>query len=378
MAEVTPDTQKRKEGRRSAPAPAPARAPEGAAITGWRTWAVVGVVLVGGVVGWKLIGSSYKGDVETICNAEKNSGFTMQKDMSKVTQYVRAHLETPEGNQLYSALTDAKLLDRAKRLQTEANAQKLGACPSVAAYQQIAAEGEYRSDLQRLCSSMTFPKLGELDDDGRLSKLEEWIDQHARSPRTKELGEPLRQGAAADRAKLLRDSASKMDVFSCDVAKILEGPVLPAKGKGVPMVRPYATPQINGPLDAGDLAKAVVTVTPAMNDCYKKGLEGKADLEGKLAVKLRFDPSGKVGGAAPAEVTVGDRDVVQCIVQALKGMQVPALKGPLVTALLPLELTTAGLAGAPAAASTPAAASASAPGAASAQPSPAASPRGGP
>jgi hypothetical protein len=332
---------------------AAARDQDGGLLTGWRTWTVVGVVFVGGVVGWKLIGSSYKSDVETICNAEQNSGFTMQKDLSKVTQYVRAHLATPEGNQLFSALSDAKLADRSKRLQGEADAQKLRSCPLVASYQQVAAEGEYRSDLQHLCSSLNFPKLGEMDDDGRLSKLLYWIDQHAKSPRTKELVDPLRQAPPAGRAALLRDAGVKMDVFSCDVAKVLEGPVLPPKGKGPPAVRPYSAPQINGTLDGADLGKALAAVTPTMNDCYKKGLEKNPDLEGKLAVKVRFDPSGAVANTAPAEVTLGDHEVAQCILQALKGMKVGAVQGPLVTALIPLELTTATVAPATTATATP-------------------------
>jgi hypothetical protein len=347
-ASSSPAPKKKKSAPPSQPQPSRARDTGGGLLTGWRTWAVVGVVFVGGVIGWKLVGSSYKSDVETICNAEQNSGFTMQKEPSKVTQYVRAHLATPEGNELFSALSDAKLAERAKHLKSEADAQKLSACPLVASYAQVEAEGEYRSDLQHLCSSLNFPKLAELDDDGRVNKLEDWIDQHAKSPRTKELAEPLRQGSPSARAALLRETTTKAGVYSCDVAKVLESPVLPAKGKGPPTVRPYATPQINGTLDAADLGKALAAVTPAMDDCYKKGLDKNPDLEGKLAVKVRFDPSGAVASTAPAEVTLGDREVSQCILQALKAMKVSTVQGPLVTTLIPLELTTAGPSGAPA------------------------------
>jgi hypothetical protein len=353
MAEATStETRPTKKAKKATPAPAPP--PEGGLLTAWRSWAVIGVVLVGGVIAWKLLGSSYKGDVETICNAEKGSGFTIQKDASKVTQYVRAHLATPEGNQLYSTLSEAKLHDRAKRLRSEAESLKIDACPAVTSYEQVAADGDYRADLQRLCSSTTFSKLGELDDAERLAKLEDWIDKEARSPRTKELADPLRQGGGAERAKLLRETASKVDVFSCDVAKTLEGPVLPSKGKGPPMVRPYSSPQVNGVLPDADLAKALADVTPAMNDCYKKGLEKKPDLEGKLAVKVKIEPSGKVGSVAPADVSLPDRETAECVLQALKGMKVPPIAGPLVTALIPLELTTAGVAGVEGSASAPA------------------------
>ena len=357
MAEAS-STEKRpkKKSKAKAPKAAPAQTPppaEGALITAWRTWAIIGVVLVGGVIGWKLLGSSYKSDVETICNEEKGSGFTLEKDGSKVTQYVRAHLATPEGNELYSGIGEAKVHERGKKLQTAADGLKVGACPAVTAYDQLAAESDYRVDMQHLCSSLAFPKLGELEDDARLAWLEDSIDKDARSPRTKELAEPLRQGPGAARAKLLRDTAGGVGVYTCDVAKTLEGPVLPSKGKGLPQVRPYAAPQVNGVLSTEELAKAMVEVIPQMNDCYKRGIEKKADLEGKLAVKVKIEPNGKVGSVAPVDVQVPDRETAECIMQALKGMKVGGTIGPLVTVLIPLELTTAGVEGAPGAPGAP-------------------------
>jgi len=349
MADPPSTAPKKKKKSKAQPA-ATVRAPGGDAglLTAWRTWALAGLVLVGGVVAWKLVGSSYKGDVETICNGEKASGFTIAKDMSKVTQYVRSHLATPEGNELFSTLSDAKLVDRAKRLDTEAANLKIGSCPMVAAYQQVAAEGDYRSDVQRLCSTVTFPKLAEQDDDTRLARIEEWLDKSAKSPRTKELADPLRQGTPADRAKLLRDTGVKIDVFSCDLAKVIEGPVV-QRSKGFAQVRPYAEPQINGVLAVDVLAKGLVDVTPAMNECYRKALDGKPDLEGKLAVKLKIDTTGKVTGALPADANILDKDVTTCILSALRTMKLPANDGPMVTALVPLQLTlSASPGGAPA------------------------------
>lgn len=353
---------------------APPPPPEDAGgVTAWRTWALVGAVLVGGVIAWKLVGSTYKGDIETVCNGEVASGFTMDKDMSKVTAYVRQHLATPEGNTFYSSLSDAKLTERAKKLQDEANRIGIRSCPAVASIEKISAAAEYRSDVQRLCSNSTFPHLGELDDDARLQKLEDWIDQQAKSPRTKELGAALRQGTPADRAKLLRDTATQIDVFSCEIAKTLEGPILPAKGKGPPVVRPYAEPQIIGVLKAEDLAKALAMVTPAMNQCYQAGIARKPDLEGKLALRFRVDPSGKVAGVQPAETTLPDKETAACIIQVIGGMDLPKNAGPLVTVLLPLELTTAGFAlpvGAPPASIAAPATSGSAPGRRAVPPSP--------
>ena len=317
-------------------------------VTDWRAWGIAGGLLVFGVIGWKLLGSTYKGDVRTICDGETDSGYTLEKDMSKVTAYVRQHLATPEGNTFYSTLSDAKLIERAKRLKSEASTLGIGSCPMVAAFEKAAAEGDYRGDLQHLCSSVAFSHLAEQDDAARLQRLEDWIDQGAKSPRTKDLAEPLRQGATpADRAKVLRDAAAKVDIFSCELAKTLEGPVMPAKGKGVPMVRLFGEPQIIGVLKAEDVARAVVDATPAMNDCYRKGLERKSDLEGKLAVKMKVNPDGKVSGLAPADQTLPDKDTAMCIIQVLKGMEFPKNPGPLVSLFLPLELTMSALPGSP-------------------------------
>ena len=343
MAEAsTTETKPKKPAKKKAPAAPPSPPPDTGWVTDWRAWGLLGGLLVFGVIAWKLLATSYKGDVQTICNAETESGFTLDKDSSKVTTYVKQHLGTPEGNQFFATLSDAKLGDRAKRLQSEATTLGIGSCPVVAAYEKLNAAGEYRADLQHLCSNVAFSHLAEVDDAARLQRLEDWIAQGARSPRTKELAEPLRQGTPADRAKLLRDAASKMDVFSCELAKTLEGPVVPPKGKGMPMVRPFGEPQIIGVMKPEDVAKALVDATPAMVECYKKGLEKKPDLEGKLAVKLRIDPAGKVMNLAPADETLPDKDTAMCILQVLKGLEFPKNPGPLVSVFLPLELTTSG------------------------------------
>jgi hypothetical protein len=309
-------------------------------LTRWRTWGTMGSVLLGAVVAWKLLGSSYRADVETICNAEPRSGFTVQHELQKLTQWVRANLETPEGNQLFSSVTEAHLTERAKRLKSEASAQNVASCPLVASYEQLAAEGEYRADLQHLCSSLSFPHLIELDDAGRLAKLVEWIDAQARSPRTKELSAQLGQAPPPERAKLLRDAAGKVDVFTCDTTKVLDSPQAAPKPAGPPTVRVTSAPQIIGSLRGEDLGKAVAQATPALTDCYKKGLEKKPDLGGKLRVKFQVDADGKVNQVVPVDLAIEDHDTVTCVLDAVKTLKLPKSPGPLVSVLLPFELTT--------------------------------------
>jgi hypothetical protein len=311
----------------------------GAPLLALRTWGILGIVLVGGVVAWKLAGSTYRGDVETICNAEKGSGLTIEKDMAKVTQWVRGQLATPEGNEFFSSLGETKMIDRAKRLQGEATTHRIGMCPMVASYEPVAAEGDYRGDLQHLCSSAAFPHLAELDDAGRLVRLEDWIDNQAKSPRTKELADPLRQArTGAERAKLLRDAAGKMDVYSCDGARTIES-AQASPPTAAPTVRVSATPQIVGPVKDEDLAKAVTDVMPAINDCYRKALEKTPSLAGKMAVKIEVDPDGKIIRVSPADVGLEVREAAGCVLQGLHSMKLPKNPGPLASVLLPLELS---------------------------------------
>jgi hypothetical protein len=315
---------------------------EAGPLTRWSTWGVIGVVLFGAIVVWKLWGSSYAGDVRAICDAEKGSGFTIAKDAPKVTQWIRANLDTPEGNTFYSTLNDTRLAERGKRLQAEADSLKLPACPLVAAYERLDAEAEYRADLQHICSSLTFPKLAELDDDGRLAAVEDWIDKLAKSPRTKELGAALRSAPAAARPKVLRDTGTDLDVFSCETARILEGPQAAPTTSGVPVVRLRAPPEVTGSMNAEELTKVLVDLMPGMTACYQKGLTGKPSLSGQVAIKVHVDPDGKVTRANAESTMVEDRDTLTCMADVIRAAKLPKNPGPLVSILVPLDLIGGG------------------------------------
>jgi hypothetical protein len=192
-----------------------------------RPWVVVvsGAAMIAAVASWRLIGSNYHADVETICEAETRSGLAVSHDWPELTPWVRAHLSTPDGNALYSSLSDAKVEDKAPRLAGEALAARVASCPMVRSFEKLAADAEYRRDVQRLCSKKTLPGLAELDDSARLEAIEQWIDADARAAPTRDLRELLRQAEAPpDRAKVLREAARAMDVLTCDVASVIESP----------------------------------------------------------------------------------------------------------------------------------------------------------
>ena len=203
--------------------------------------AAAGVAALAGVVGWRLRGASYPADVETICQAEARSGLAMRQDMAAVSDWVRANLGSPGGNELYSALGDLGVRERAERLQAEAAANHVAPCPLVDAYGGLAADAEYRADMQRLCSRATLPELAALEVEARAGALATWIDASTTSSRARALGAPLRGGATCDeRSAVLREAARAADVLTCDVANALCLPLAP------PLAPPLA-----GVTDAG-------------------------------------------------------------------------------------------------------------------------------
>jgi hypothetical protein len=327
----------KKPAKKARVAPPPPKPDEG--ILAWRTWAILGAVLVGGVVAWRLLGTSYKHDLETICNAEKGSGLALNHDASKVQTWVKDHLGTPEGNQFYATLNETKLSDRSKKLQDAASQAGVSPCPVTATYDQLSAQGDARSDVQHLCSQIGFPKLLATDEPGRVAMLQKWIDTNAKSPDTKTLGAALAQAATGqDRAKVLSDAAAKLDIYTCANARTLETPP-PVAPTGAPTVKLFADAQIVGSAKDDDLKKALAVVTPDLVACYTDGLTRHPDLAGKLLVKMEFDATGKAMRATPADdQALQDPPTATCIVNKLRSMKLP-VNGPLASVMLPLELT---------------------------------------
>ncbi len=75
------------------------------------TAAVAGSVLVAGVVAWRLAGASVARDVAAICGAEARSGWTLRREMPALTEWIRGHLTTPEGNTIFASLRDVGAAD---------------------------------------------------------------------------------------------------------------------------------------------------------------------------------------------------------------------------------------------------------------------------
>lgn len=300
-------------------------------------WLVLaGVLLVAGVIGWRLSAGSYKSDIQKICMAEKSSGADAKQDVKKVEAYAKDHLETPEASAWLSELVKKGVGDRAKGLRDESARVGVGACPLVATYEAIFAEGEYRQDLTALCSTSDLPAIEAADDEGRLKKILAWIDGHAKSPRTKALSDKLSKAEPKARADALREEVTAAAVYQCELVATLVKPQASAP-KDEPVIE-LGSPQINGDLSIDKIVATFLAKKDAMRKCYDDGLAKKPDLAGKLLLKLAVAPGGKtIKATIEGPSGLPDVDVVRCVAKTAKELVFPPTASPLVTLLLPLQ-----------------------------------------
>jgi hypothetical protein len=95
-------------------------------------------------------------------------------------------------------------------------------------------------------------------------------------------------------------------------------------------------------MNAEELAKALGDLMPAMTACYQKGLTGKPNLTGQVAIKVHVDPDGKVTRANAESTMVDDRDTLDCLAGVIRGAKLPKNPGPIVSLLVPLDLIGGG------------------------------------
>ncbi|AUX40486.1 hypothetical protein SOCE26_018870 [Sorangium cellulosum] len=70
--------------------------------------------------------------------------------------------------------------------------------------------------------------------------------------------------------------------------------------------------------------------------CYERGLQRKAGLLGRVAVRFTIDPRGAVASASDGGSDLPDGDVVSCVVRAVHGLSFPAPEAGSVTVLFPI------------------------------------------
>ena len=192
------------------------------------TVALGGAMLLAAVGGGRLAAST-RADVTAMCHAEGRSGAPMRRSLAPVSEWMRDHLTNPEEQLFLSSLRDAPLAARADRLRRHARAAGVDPCPLADTYGELASEALYQSDMQALCSYVTFPAFEELDPEERVAAIEAWMREHAASPRTSALVGALQDAAdPGERARVLREAAREIDVVTCDLAGLLGRPAIEA------------------------------------------------------------------------------------------------------------------------------------------------------
>jgi hypothetical protein len=188
---------------------------------------LLGVAFVIAVAGAKVASARLQSDLELTCNAPEASGLIFAKDAGRLTQWIRDRLSTPQGGRLFASLRDLPLEARASTLRSGARAAGLSTCPMADAYEEAARQAVARRDVQKLCSTYTFPGLSRLQEALRLQMIEEWISEQPTDGVVRALAEPL-WGADNGRARadLLRDAAYGLDLYSCDVARVMAQPAV--------------------------------------------------------------------------------------------------------------------------------------------------------
>ena len=305
----------------------------------WMRWALLGgAVLLVGVIAWRLTAGSYKGDIQKVCQSEANVGGASKENLDRAMQWAKEHLDTPEASAWLTELGKKPMGDRAVVLRAEA--QKLGvtSCPLADTFATMQADADYRTDLYSLCggSAIDLTKVEGANDADRLSQIRGWIAEKAKSPRTKVLGDKLALAEAKARPTLFREVANDFAVYQCALVDTLQKPQ--SNERKEEAVIQIANPEINGAMPAERFVATIVANMEPMRKCYEAGLAKNADLAGRVLIRIKISPKGKVDNTAVMSSTVPDAAVGTCIAKAIESMKFPESTSLLVSALAPFDL----------------------------------------
>lgn len=309
-----------------------------AVMRGYKLLLVVGTALLLSVIGWRLFSSSYSRDVRAICDAESRSGALVAKEPVKVVNWMKSNVDSAQGVALVTDLSQKRKGDGAAELAGEATKLKIQSCPLVDAYTKVQVDSDYKGDVARLCSGLEFPNLQTQSDDDRMKRMRDWVDKHAKSPKTASFVQELAQLPPSERGKRLNTEAAANDKFICEVGNILEKPKPVGAGTG-PLVQ-FHDAQITGNLSKDVLDKVMQDALPKIKKCYTDALATKPDLQGRMVMKLSIADKGNVAHATEGAGALPDADTTQCVQKIFEGLRFGSQpSGPPVTVFVPIDFT---------------------------------------
>jgi hypothetical protein len=98
------------------------------------------------------------------------------------------------------------------------------------------------------------------------------------------------------------------------------------RGKRVPQVR-QAQAQVKGALDKDIIRRIVRAHINEVRYCYNQGLARDPNMKGRVSVQFTIGPTGKVPVAVVQDSSISDRNVANCIAQAVRRWTFPKPQG---------------------------------------------------
>ena len=102
------------------------------------------------------------------------------------------------------------------------------------------------------------------------------------------------------------------------------------------------TDKSTGLLDEGQVKKVLLSRITAIQMCYQKGLNKNFKLEGKVVVRFTISTTGRVTKATVVSETLGDPNVVECVVGKVRSLVFPKPAGGSVEYVFPFVFKAGG------------------------------------
>lgn len=104
-----------------------------------------------------------------------------------------------------------------------------------------------------------------------------------------------------------------------------------------PQIKPAGV-TVNGRLPVEVVQRIVRQNYGRFRLCYEIGLRSNPNLQGKVSTQFTVQPDGSVANVANAGSDLPDANVVNCVVQAFRGLSFPAPEGGVVKVVYPIQL----------------------------------------
>ena len=285
----------------------------------------LGGITVGGLlVAWNWRDQKRRAaEIGSLCNAEASAGVPLERNRSRVEDWMKARASTDEGRALVEQLHRVTPTVAASTLSTHATQAGVTACAAADGYVALARRNVRQIGLDKVCREMNPVGVERTPQATRLRVVADWARDNVKDPGVDALLAPLLQvsleTALADLRRLLADH----EVHVCSLLEALASPIDAHPGPNV-FLR-FVRVQ-----DAREqqVAVAVRSKLPAIIECYAEDLARTpppppSALAGALNVGFLVTEKGSVERTQVEETTLRPA-VALCASHALATVTVGA------------------------------------------------------